>query len=210
MKNWEYWEKELRAIGNFDFAVVNGMVKSCSGTCCDDCKFGNSCNCNDGRLTWLYSDKEPTLTQEEKTFVDMLKDGYIARDKSGLLLLFDGEPQRLNIVWTNATIDSEGCFMHGRRCTKIDKEKFQFIQWENEPYKVEDLKKIEGTEIMTAKNAQVRASMRYDAKNTVKFTVKLNRRTDRDLIERMESVSNKNGYIKELIRKDIEDGKDNN
>lgn len=71
-------------------------------------------------------------------------------------------------------------------------------------------KKIEGTEIMTAKNAQVRASMRYDAKNTVKFTVKLNRRTDRDLIERMESVSNKNGYIKELIRKDIEDGKDNN
>lgn len=52
--------------------------------------------------------------------------------------------------------------------------------------------------------------MRYDAKNTVKFTVKLNRRTDRDLIERMESVSNKNGYIKELIRKDIEDGKDNN
>lgn len=63
---------------------------------------------------------------------------------------------------------------------------------------------------MTAKNAQVRASMRYDAKNTVKFTVKLNRRTDRDLIERMESVSNKNGYIKELIRKDIEDGKDNN
>lgn len=63
---------------------------------------------------------------------------------------------------------------------------------------------------MTAKNAQVRASMRYDEKNTVKFTVKLNRRTDRDLIERMESVSNKNGYIKELIRKDIEDGKDNN
>ena len=71
-------------------------------------------------------------------------------------------------------------------------------------------KKIEGTEIMTAKNAQVRASMRYDAKNTVKFTVKLNRRTDRDLIERMESAGNKNGYIKELIRKDIEDGKDNN
>lgn len=70
--------------------------------------------------------------------------------------------------------------------------------------------KIEGKRIMTAKNAQVRASMKYDAKNTIKFTVKLNRKTDKELIEQMESVSNKSGYIKGLIRKDIEDGKDNN
>lgn len=63
---------------------------------------------------------------------------------------------------------------------------------------------------MTAKNAQVRASMKYDAKNTIKFTVKLNRKTDKELIEHLGTVSNRNGYIKELIRKDIEDGKDNN
>lgn len=71
-------------------------------------------------------------------------------------------------------------------------------------------KEVEGTGIMTAKNAQVRASMKYDAKNTIKFTVKLNRKTDKELIEHLGTVSNRNGYIKELIRKDIEDGKDNN
>lgn len=74
----------------------------------------------------------------------------------------------------------------------------------------ERFKEVEGKRIMTAKNARTRASMKYDAKNTIKFTVKLNKKTDKELIEQMESVSNKSGYIKGLIRKDIEDGKDNN
>lgn len=130
MKNWEYWEKELRVIGNFDFAVVDGVVKSCSGTCCDTCKFKYACNCNDGRLTWLYSDNEPTLTQKEKVFVDMLNYGYIARDENGYLYLYEAKPHKDYKEYT------------GSEYIKIDENYFKFIQWESEPWSIEDLKKL--------------------------------------------------------------------
>ena len=48
------------------------------------------------------------------------------------------------------------------------------------------------------------AKKRWDRKNTVVITMKLNRKTDADIIERLESVDNKQGYIKRLIREDAE------
>lgn len=53
-----------------------------------------------------------------------------------------------------------------------------------------------------ASEAQRRASARYDAKNTKTFAIKLNRKTDADLIAKLENVDSVQGYIKELIRKD--------
>lgn len=44
---------------------------------------------------------------------------------------------------------------------------------------------------------------RYDANNTKQIRLKLNTKTDADILKRLESVDNKQGYIKELIRKDI-------
>lgn len=44
------------------------------------------------------------------------------------------------------------------------------------------------------------------AENTTVITIRLNHRTDADILARLESVSNKTGYIKGLIRQDIEDG----
>lgn len=58
-----------------------------------------------------------------------------------------------------------------------------------------------------ASEAQKRASARYDAGNTTSVRLKLNINTDTDIIEQLERVGNKNGYIKELIRKDIEQHK---
>lgn len=45
--------------------------------------------------------------------------------------------------------------------------------------------------------------------NTITFTVKLNKHTDEDIIEALDKVESRNGYIKHLIRKDIEGGKQN-
>jgi len=39
--------------------------------------------------------------------------------------------------------------------------------------------------------------------NTTIITIKLNHRTDADILERLTSVTNRNGYIKQLIREDI-------
>ncbi len=57
---------------------------------------------------------------------------------------------------------------------------------------------------MSTSDAQKRATSKYDANNTVQFTIKLNKNTDSNLIEKLNSVDNRQGYIKELIRKDID------
>lgn len=50
--------------------------------------------------------------------------------------------------------------------------------------------------------AQKKAAMKYDAANTVQVKLKLNVKTDADILERLDQVENKQGYIKMLIRKD--------
>ena len=54
-----------------------------------------------------------------------------------------------------------------------------------------------------ASEAQKRATAKYDAANTVQIKIKLNTGTDTDIISALENEKNKQGYIKELIRKDI-------
>ena len=56
---------------------------------------------------------------------------------------------------------------------------------------------------MTTSKAQLRAQEKYDKDNTVQVKLKLNKKTDADLISWLDDISNKQGYIKELIRSDI-------
>ncbi len=51
--------------------------------------------------------------------------------------------------------------------------------------------------------AQKRAALKYRATHTVKVTIELNKSTDADILEKLESVPNKAGYVKQLIRADI-------
>lgn len=55
---------------------------------------------------------------------------------------------------------------------------------------------------MTSK-AQIRASAKYDKEHTTGLYLKLNKETDSDIIEKLQAVDNKQGYIKDLIRKDL-------
>lgn len=56
---------------------------------------------------------------------------------------------------------------------------------------------------MKTTEAQLKATAKYQKKNTRMFTLRLNLNTDMDIIEKLEQVSNKQGYIKQLIRTDI-------
>ena len=56
---------------------------------------------------------------------------------------------------------------------------------------------------MTASKAQLRAQAKYDKDNTVQIKLKLNKKTDADIIARLAEADNVQGYIKELIRADI-------
>lgn len=57
-----------------------------------------------------------------------------------------------------------------------------------------------------ATEAQIKAQAKYDAENTRHVHLKLNRRTDGDVLEKLDSVPSKQGYIKELIRADLAKG----
>lgn len=55
-------------------------------------------------------------------------------------------------------------------------------------------------------DAAKRAQKKYDEANRDKFKIlslKLNRETDTDILERLAEVENMQGYIKDLIRADI-------
>lgn len=49
--------------------------------------------------------------------------------------------------------------------------------------------------------AQKKAVAKYDAKNTVQVKLKLNKHTDSDIIAILDNCGNKQGLIKDLIRK---------
>lgn len=52
--------------------------------------------------------------------------------------------------------------------------------------------------------AQNRASIKFNRDKTTCVMVRLNLSTDKDIISKLETVPSKMGYIKELIRKDIQ------
>lgn len=52
-------------------------------------------------------------------------------------------------------------------------------------------------------NNQSRNSIKYDKENTKRVFIKLNKNTDKDILDHLDSIQNKQGYIKELIRKDM-------
>ena len=45
-----------------------------------------------------------------------------------------------------------------------------------------------------------KAVAKYDAKNSIVITLKFNRGTDADILERLEQEGNRQGFIKSLIR----------
>ena len=51
------------------------------------------------------------------------------------------------------------------------------------------------------------SKQRYDRENMIKVNVSFNRKTEPELVVRIEAETNKAGYIKDLIRADIEKGK---
>lgn len=56
---------------------------------------------------------------------------------------------------------------------------------------------------MPISEATKRAVRKYDEKMTRQFNLKLNIKTDADVIKKLDSIANKQGYIKHLIRMDM-------
>lgn len=55
-----------------------------------------------------------------------------------------------------------------------------------------------------ASDAKIKANNKSNKKNTIQLLVRLNKNTDKDIICQLNTVYSKMGYVKDLIRKDIE------
>ena len=64
----------------------------------------------------------------------------------------------------------------------------------------EEVKEMENTMAMT--DAQIRANEKWRKANTVSVMFRVNKSTDADVLEKLESVDNKRAYLLGLIRKD--------
>lgn len=53
----------------------------------------------------------------------------------------------------------------------------------------------------------LKAVAKYDAANTTQLHFKLNNKTDADILKHLKTCKNKQGYIKELIRRDMKNVK---
>lgn len=56
---------------------------------------------------------------------------------------------------------------------------------------------------MAKVNGIYESQIKYDKQYTKQYMMKLNTKYDADIIDKLESVENRQGYIKELIRNDI-------
>ena len=56
---------------------------------------------------------------------------------------------------------------------------------------------------MKTTKAQLKATAKYHKTNTKSYVIRLNLNTDADIIAKLESVENKQGYIKSLVRSDL-------
>ncbi len=54
-----------------------------------------------------------------------------------------------------------------------------------------------------ASKAQIRATAKYDKANTKQILLKLNLKTDADILRHLEAQESMQGYIKRLIREDM-------
>ena len=142
MTNFEKWKDEILKIEGLGYlAVVDGKPLNCRKIDCSVCDFKEQSDCERYILNWLYSEyKEPApkLTKRDYHFLMVIKGGWIARDKYGELFWYEVKPRKSLYGGWNIPTDNN------YNLASIIEDSFPFIKWEDEePWKVEDLLKLE-------------------------------------------------------------------
>ena len=145
MKNFEYWEKEVKEIIRYgeDVAIVDDKPVECCGCDCNDCQLYNSNdgNCTFNVLNWLYEEHidKPKINKRTKSFFDSIETGWVARESNGELWIYTIYPIKCEYGWEPS--EDDYC-----RFTKLDYYDFltlDFIKWSDEkPWSVKDIRNL--------------------------------------------------------------------
>lgn len=161
MTNFEHYKKEIFELlnsNNVGIAISNNTMKpeECTGFDCDKCYLSTSKNgCSKALVRWLYEEyveppKQPKLTKKERQFCELVETGWITRGKYRELEYRNRKPKRSDMIYNKncyfwkfdnnsgdtlyAKINMETAFPHLT---------FSFITWDDEPWSIEDLLKLE-------------------------------------------------------------------
>ena len=59
-------------------------------------------------------------------------------------------------------------------------------------------------EVLSIAEKKITPQQKYDRANTTRYQLKLNNKTDKDIIQKLNEVQNKQGYIKQCIRENLQ------
>ena len=140
MTNLEHYKAEVDKFvkKGLDFGKKHGVLIACKDFLCSDCEFFGG-DCAIRIIQWLMEEytEKPKLTQREKHFVEYKQDGWLARDKSGDLCMFQHKPSKETETWNDSITCAFWGMMYGD-------EMFKFIAWEDEePWNIEEMRNLE-------------------------------------------------------------------
>lgn len=140
MTNFEKYKDEIaKIVRNNKFISINKNTRvlgECGSISCYNCRFLG--NCAIEALEWLYEEYQepaPKLTKKERAFCEIVKDGYIARDKNRGLAYHSNLPEYY---------DSSEYWVPDFSIVKISRQYFNFITCEpGKAWSIKDLLKLE-------------------------------------------------------------------
>lgn len=142
MTNFEFYAEQIKAV-NYEFAITKDCeITVCESINCKRCKFYGGDSCVKEKTKWLYEEhkEQPKLTKNEHKLCEILKDGYIVRDKSGSLYVNIEKPFKSGSrqYWN---MYGEYWYINNRILNDCN---FSFIKWkDDEPWAVSDLLNLE-------------------------------------------------------------------
>lgn len=147
MKNKEKYAKEIveLACSGDSIAVMkkSGRIVSCIGIKCSLCLFCNGVCEKEKIREWAESEyiENPVISKRDRAFLDYLGKElkYIVRSKSDNLMAFQNSAEKREDGWVIGSVALKSL-------QKLNIE-FPMVKWEDdEPWLIEDLKKLEVVE----------------------------------------------------------------
>ena len=141
MKNKEKFAKEIIevACSGYRFGLIKrkNEIAPCNYTSCHNCVFDGKMDCSETKREWAESEyiEKLVISKGDRVFLNYLKGyKYIAKDKNGDLYAYTSIPTKVSTYWENADY---------KNLTKLDIY-FPMVKWsDSEPWKIDDLKKLE-------------------------------------------------------------------
>lgn len=141
MKNREKYKEELLNVACAGKKIAidkrTMQIKSCARFWCGHCLLNEYDDCGTKLAEWAESEYvEPVkISKKDRAFLDYLKDyEYMTRDGDGELYAYITKPKKGLRNWVDARF---------KRLAGLDID-FPMVKWsDDEPWKIEDLKKLE-------------------------------------------------------------------